>query len=190
LAVVPHVGSRQHRVVTFADVGGRSMDVHYAEELGSAIARAVGEELRRARDARGFTREELVARLPFRLHAQTLAAYERGTIQCTIRRFVEICRVIGAPAPDVLSWALQRAEVDLQFIGIQIDLPALLKDTKAELAPLRNWASKRLASSGEAGIVRLQLAALQEMAVLFDIDQTELVRELIRFTPQPAPKQQ
>jgi transcriptional regulator with XRE-family HTH domain len=162
------------------DTGGDKPD----NLVNAVIAQAIGDALRRARVSVGWSRAELVSRLPSQIHSQTLAAYERGVRQCTIERFVEICLAIGVSAPSVLGGALQRAEIDLTTI--QIDLRAVLNDNNAELLPLRRWARKRLEDE-PAGIVSLDWAVVQEMASMFGIARPDFVRLLITFTPQPAP---
>jgi transcriptional regulator with XRE-family HTH domain len=158
--------------------------------VDSAAKSAIGEELRRARDTLGWTRAELATRLPFDIHVQTLAGYERGTVQCTIVRFVELCQVMGVSAPDMLAWAMQRAEVDLPTTGVQIDLRLVVDDWTVELVPLRRWAFRRLENDrGGDGIAHVAWPVVQEMATLFGFDQDEFVTCLIRFTPRPKPRQ-
>jgi len=62
------------------------------------ISRALGEELRRAREALGWSRGHLVARLPSGIGERTLLSYEHGTRHLTALRFVELCRALGAAA--------------------------------------------------------------------------------------------
>jgi transcriptional regulator with XRE-family HTH domain len=152
------------------------------------ITRAIGEEIRRVRESAGWTRSQLVERMPTDIHIRTLAAYEQGSRQCAVVRLVEICLVLGVAPEALLGLALHRAEIDLQTLGIEVDLHAVMRDEQAELAPLRSWACKRLqgASKG-AGIAHLNYAAIQEMAILLDFTRSELIRHLSRFTPQAAP---
>jgi hypothetical protein len=55
----------------------------------------------------------LAPELPFDLHVQTLAGYERGAIQLAASKYIVLCRAMGMSAPDLLAWAMQRAGVDL-----------------------------------------------------------------------------
>ncbi|WP_414637399.1 helix-turn-helix domain-containing protein [Actinophytocola sp.] len=168
---------------------GRLVDVDHVEAGDAEIAKAIGEELRRARDIAGWTRTELISRLPEEIHSQTLAGYERGTIQCTIRRFVEICRAMGVSAPDLLQWSMQRAEVDLRTTGLQIDLHAVLHDKQKRLLPLRRWARKRLVEDPRgSGVAHLEWAVVHEMATMFGISRSQFVKDLIAFTPRPVPR--
>ena len=153
-------------------------------EGGGLITRALGEELQRARRQVGWTRAQLVQRMPSAIHIRTLATYEQGVRQCTVARLVEICHTLGVAATDVLGLALQRAEIDLQSIGLQIDLREVVRDDQAELESLREWANKRLADDPEgSGVIRLNRAVIGEMAILLGYTRSELVRHLARFTP-------
>lgn len=150
---------------------------------------ALGAELRRARDTLGWTRAELARRAPFGIHVQTLAGYERGTVQCSAMRFSELCQVMGVPAPDLFAWAMQRAKVDLETIGMQLDLYAIHRDSgKPELLPLRRWARHKLnADSDGSGIARVTWSAIGEMAAAFRLERAVLVDHLVSYTPRPAP---
>lgn len=84
---------------------------------------------------------------------------------------------------------MQQVLVDLQTIGLQIDLHAVLHDKQAKMLPLRRWARKRLAEdSGGSGIAHLDWAVVQEMATLFGIDRSEFIQALIVYTPRPVPR--
>ncbi|MGX7829643.1 helix-turn-helix domain-containing protein [Actinokineospora sp. 24-640] len=99
------------------------------------VARAVGQEIRRARSALGWTRADLVERMDSDMHVQTIASYEQGTRHCTVARLVEISRALGTVAPELFAFALQRAEIDLDRTGVRVDLHAITGDHRAELAP-------------------------------------------------------
>ena len=153
-----------------------------------AARQAIGQELRRARDAIGWTRAELVTRLPFRVHVQTIAGYERGTVQCSTNRFLVLCGTLGISAPDALAWAMQRAEIDLPTIGAQIDLRAVVHDKAPDLLPLRRWARRRLKDNPSTGVARLAWPVIQELATVLGMGRDEFVRTLILFTPRPVPQ--
>jgi len=155
----------------------------------SAARYAIGRELRRVRDAIGWTRAELAARLPFGIHVQTLAGYERGAVQCSASRFVSLCQTMGVSAPDVLAWAMQREGIDLTTTGAQVDLHAVVHDKTRALLPLRRWARQRLKDDpGGTGIARLTWPVVQEMATVFGADLDEFVETLVLFTPRPVPQ--
>lgn len=149
------------------------------------IARAVGEEIRRARALLGMTRAELVARLPSEIHIQTLATYEQGVRQCTLARFVEICQALGVSAPELLGLALQRAALDLERIALKVDLRAVARDRRTELEPLRRWARHRIEDDPDrTGIVALEPVVIQEMAAFCGFSRSTMSRVLLEFTPE------
>src|SRR5882672_6371061 len=53
--------------------------------------RVLGDEIRRLRKQRSWTRKDLNERLQSEISLQTLATYELGTRQVSVIRFVEIC---------------------------------------------------------------------------------------------------
>ncbi len=72
------------------------------------FARAVGEELRHAREARGWRRAQLVAGLRD-IDDHTLFAYEAGDRQLTLAHLVALCTRLEVPPPELLERAGQRA---------------------------------------------------------------------------------
>lgn len=166
------------------------MSDHYSFPGYAAVAKAIGIELRQARESRGWSRRDLVAKVSEEIHPQTLAMYERGDRQCTVGRLAELCSILGISTSATVGRALQRAEITLQTEGLDVDLHAIIKDKQPELLPLRRWARKRLEDMpGNEGIAHLAWAGSQEMATLFGIDHTTFVRQLITFVPQ-APETQ
>jgi transcriptional regulator with XRE-family HTH domain len=148
-----------------------------------AVARALGEELRRARETVGWTRDELVDRMASEIQPRTLASYEHGSRYCTVVRLTEICRALRVSAPELLGIALQRAEIDLNNICIQVDLDALTRSDRDELTQLRTWAKRRLAKNPDSRVAILKWDVVQEMAIFFDYTRSQLVGYLTMFTP-------
>jgi hypothetical protein len=154
-----------------------------------AICRAVGEEIRLARETLGANRTELVALIPSGLSAQGLANYEYGIRHCSIVRFVQICEALNTPAMDLLGLALQRAELDLYRNNIQVDLKALANYKHNDLTPLRSWARHRLDQDVDgSGTARLGQTTIAELAILHGMDRVEFIRRLLAFTPSVAPR--
>ena len=155
-------------------------------ELGhadSVITRAVGAEIKRARQSVGLSRAELAERLPSEIHTRTLAAYEQGVRQFTVSRLVELCQTLGVAAPTVLGLALQRADIYLNR-SVRVDLRAILQDSRESLAPLRRWAEKRLRSNpGGSTVIHLEPGTIQEMAILLDFSCADLMKYLSSFAP-------
>jgi transcriptional regulator with XRE-family HTH domain len=157
-----------------------------------AIARLLGDELRRARDAIGLTRQQLVDRMDSDIHPQTLASYEKGARQCTVARLVEICRALGISAPDVLALSLQRAKTELYAITLLVDLTALLRDENATFARVRTWARMRIENesdnTGQGTVAWLEPPVIREMAFTFGLPHVELIKYLAMFTPPASPR--
>jgi transcriptional regulator with XRE-family HTH domain len=162
------------------------MDAADVWAADGVITRAIGEEIRRVRRSIGWTRIHLADRMPTDIHIRTLAAYEQGARQVGLVRLVEICLTLGVAPSAVIGLALHRAEIDLQTVGMEVDLHAIVRDERPEFAALRTWARKRLHSAPD-GIARLSHAVIAEMAVILGHDQPELIRMLSRFTPPAAP---
>jgi transcriptional regulator with XRE-family HTH domain len=156
------------------------------KSVANAVARAIGEELRRARDARGWTRAQVVALLPSGIGERTLLSYEHGTRQLSVLRLLELCDALGVTASSVLSLALQRARLLLENLALQIDLHAVLNDQRPQDPPLAQWASNKLGRHPD-GIVELVPAAVLELADFMGYDQSDLAARLSRFAPgQPT----
>ena len=76
-------------------------DAHFNRSAREClVARVLGDEIRQARKACGWTRKQLQAYLPTRISVQTLATYELGTRQCSVARLVELCDAMNVFAHD------------------------------------------------------------------------------------------
>jgi transcriptional regulator with XRE-family HTH domain len=165
------------------------MDSALVGVTDTAIARFLGDELRRARDALGLTRQQLIDRMDCDIHPQTLASYENGIRQCTVVRLVEICRALGVAAADVLGLSLQRATSELYTQTLLVELPRVVRHTDPRFDQVRTWARLRTANSTAAtGVARLEPAAVREMAVIFGLPLADLVAHLATCTPPSAPR--
>jgi transcriptional regulator with XRE-family HTH domain len=146
------------------------------------ISRAIGEELRRAREAAGWSRLQLVARLPSGIGDRTLLSYEHGTRHLTVLRFIEICRALSVAAPTLLNQALQRARIHLQNLVLQIDLRHLLNDRNERFRPMHQWARNKLTENPD-GVVELPPSSVRELATFVGCTYHELADYLARFLP-------
>lgn len=147
------------------------------------ISRAIGEELRRAREATGWSRLQLVARLPSGIGDRTLLSYEHGTRHLTVIRFIELCRALGVAAPTLLNQALQRARIHLQNLVLQIDLRHLLNDQHERFRPMHQWARNKLNENPD-GVVELPPSSVRELATFVGCTYHELADYLARFIPE------
>jgi transcriptional regulator with XRE-family HTH domain len=143
--------------------------------------RVLGDELRRLRKQRGWTRRDLNRRLQSDISLQTLATYELGTRQCSVVRLVEICLALDEVPHELLARVHQRVFSDSPVGRIRIDLRRVVHDTQPELLPLRRWAKGRLAEAGGAHApadVSLDITALERMAELCGLETVELIGRL------------
>lgn len=157
------------------------------EVTEKAISRAIGEELRRAREANGWSRSQLVARLPSGIGDRTLLSYEHGTRHFTLLRFIELCAALDVAAPTLLNQGLQRARLQLQNVVLQINLRELLSDRNERFRSLIPWARNKLLEYPE-GVVALPPSSVRELATFIGRPYHELAGYLARFIPdEPLP---
>lgn len=147
-----------------------------------AIARAVGTELRLAREERGWTRIHLVTQLPSGIGDRTVLSYEHGTRHLTILRFIELCHTIGVSATELLSRAFQRARIHLQHLVLEVDLVALLADDAPGLVTLQQWANHKLLRQ-QSRIAEQTPGAVSELADVLGCSKHELTDYLAKFLP-------
>ncbi len=145
--------------------------------------RILGDELRKLRRSRGWTRKELNQHLQSEISLQTLATYELGTRQCSVVRLVELCVAMDELPQDLLAKVHRRVFLD-EPGRVRVDLRKVVADAPADLMPLRRWAEDRLRQSGEhgGGEVALDLPALERMAELCRLPTVELIARLRRYT--------
>jgi transcriptional regulator with XRE-family HTH domain len=166
-------------------IGHRLMDTQ-DEVTAGAIARAIGDELRRAREAEGWSRAQFVARLPSGIGDRTLLAYEHGTRMLTVLRLLELCNGLGVAAPTLLSLALQRANLFLQNLVLRIDLHALVDSRNEKFRPMVQWARNKLNRHPD-GVTELAPSAVIELADFIGCLHQDLALYLARFAPDTAP---
>lgn len=149
--------------------------------------RILGDELRKLRRERGWTRKELNQHLQSEISLQTLATYELGTRQCSVVRLVELCVAMDELPQDLLAKVHRRVFID-EPGRVRVDLRKVIADTQPELLPLRRWAEDRLnhGSGAAPAEIQLDLAALERMAELCGIPTVDLVGRLRKLTTSPA----
>lgn len=152
-----------------------------------ATSRAVGKELRRTREANGWSRKDFVARLPSGIGERTLLSYEQGTRHLTLLRFIELCRALGVAGPVLLQRALQRARRELETLVLQVDLHALVNDRSGIYPHLVQWAHNTLIEVPE-GVVDVEPMVVRNLARCFGCDYRELTRYLAGFLVEEKTK--
>ncbi|GLZ41056.1 helix-turn-helix transcriptional regulator [Actinokineospora sp. NBRC 105648] len=140
--------------------------------------RVLGDEIRRLRKQRGWTRKELNTRLQSDISLQTLATYELGTRQCSVVRFVEICVALDALPHDLMARVHDRVFADTPIGRVRVDLKRAVDDRAPELMPLRRWAAELLAENQGQTEVHLDLSALDRLAELCGMDTADLIGRL------------
>lgn len=155
------------------------------EQWDRATSRAVGEELRRTREANGWSRGYFVTRLPSGIGARTLLSYEHGTRHLTLLRFIELCRALGVAGPVLLQRALQRAQRELDTLALKVDLHALVSDRSNDYPQLVQWVHNTLIDVPE-GVVDLVPMVVRNLARCFGCDYRELTRYLAGFLVEEA----
>lgn len=162
--------------------GAPTLDVQ-SDLSDKVISRAIGDELRRAREALGWSRGHLVSRLPSGIGDRTLLSYEHGTRHLTTLRLIELCRALGVAAPTLLNQALQRARIHLQNLVLLVDLRHLLNDRNERFRPMRQWTRNKL-NENPGGIVELPPSSVRELATFVGCTYSELSDYLARFLPE------
>jgi transcriptional regulator with XRE-family HTH domain len=151
--------------------------------------RVLGDEIRRLRKQRGWTRKDLNERLQSDISLQTLATYELGTRQVSVVRLVEICRALDELPHELLARVHERVFTDVPVGRIRVDLRKVVRDRQPELLPLRRWAAGRLAAEPghQPAEVHLDIAALERMAELCGLETVDLIGRLRTLGGHTAP---
>lgn len=150
--------------------------------------RVLGEEIRKLRKRRGWTRKELNQHLQSDISLQTLATYELGTRQCSVVRLVEICLALDELPQELLSRVHERVFSETPTGRVRLDLVAIVGDQQPELQPLRRWAQDKLTQQTpihDNPEIHLDIAALEHMAQLCGLDTVDLIGRL-RTLSEPS----
>lgn len=158
-----------------------------ARAADKALAKELGEELRRAREKLGWSRAHMVTLLPSEIGERTLLAYEKGLRQLTVARLTELCEVLGLTASSVVALAIQRARIDVANLELIVDLRSLVSDRRGRFWTVRKWATNKLNECPD-GIAMLAPAAVQELATLEGCGRRDLIEHFVSFTPDCLPE--
>jgi transcriptional regulator with XRE-family HTH domain len=155
--------------------------VEVSEEV---LSRALGQELRRAREAHGWSRDQLCRLMPSGVGDRTVLSYEHGTRHMTVLRFLEVCRALEVSPPDVLGAALQRVRAHLDTLPLRVDVRRLLADETVAFRPLVQWGRNKLVQH-PGGVVEVAPAAVDELAAFLGCSRRDLAHHFARFVPTP-----
>lgn len=161
------------------------MDTQRRGESERVTSRAIGQGLRRAREAKGWSRGQLVARLPSGIGDRTVLSYEHGTRHLTLLRFLEICGALGVSAPMLLNQALQRARVDLANLVLVVDVRQVVTERDEQFRSMVMWAHNKLVKHPD-GVVEVTPSGVVELADFIGCSAVELGTYLARFVPDHA----
>lgn len=153
----------------------------------SAYARILGDELRRLRQQRGWTRRDLRKRVPGDLSLQTLATYELGTRACTTARLVEICLALDELPHELLARVHRRVfPADLDT-GLHLNLHAVAYAQTPQLQPLRRWAAHHLNHhpTPRNAAITLDQTAIEQLAILCNTTVPDLLTHLHPLLTSP-----
>ncbi|RZQ60062.1 helix-turn-helix domain-containing protein [Amycolatopsis suaedae] len=148
---------------------------------GDIYQRVLGEELRKLRRRRGWTRKELNQHLQSDISLQTLATYELGTRHCSVVRLVELCLAMDELPQNLLARVHRRVFTD-EPGRLRIDLDRVVADDQPELLPLRRWAQGRLSQADGAREVMLDSGAIERLAELCALPAPDLTTRLRAFS--------
>jgi transcriptional regulator with XRE-family HTH domain len=154
----------------------------FIERWNYMVSRALGEELRSAREARGWSRQLLADRLPSGIGHRTILSYEHGSRHLTAVRFIEICGVLGFDPATLMRRALQRARINLENLTIRINLHALLVDENVLYRPMMQWARNTLNENSD-GITEVEPVVVKHLAAFVGCSYLGLAKYLSRFAP-------
>lgn len=148
------------------------------------ISRAIGEELRRTREVRGWSRMQLAAQLPSGIGDRTVLSYEHGTRHMTVLRFIEISWTLGSDPSVLLARGLQRARILVDTTTLHLDLHELHHDStrSANFRPMAQWARNAL-NEHPGGIMTIDPPVVRNLALFVGCPHPDLVKYLARFTP-------
>jgi transcriptional regulator with XRE-family HTH domain len=171
----------ERNVLRHVEQGGSDFMIRLSDTDLAAYPLALGRELRRRRAARGWTRKDLLRRLPGDISVQTLATYELGTRGISVLRLVSICEALGTTAQELLA-CTEYSIRPLHAGQINVDLRTLARDTRPELVPAQRWAATRLSTlvDGEPETATLDRPAVEQLARLCGVPPTALLHTLPR----------
>ncbi|HEX7660179.1 MAG TPA: helix-turn-helix transcriptional regulator [Pseudonocardiaceae bacterium] len=143
--------------------------------------RLLGVELRKARDERGWTRQQVVDRAGLGMAVQTLASYENGTRAMPTPVLFELAETLGVTPDQLVADTYRQAR---PADALVLDVKGLAADGRPRLAPAQAWAASRLHHQRHPGPLRLILTepALNHLAALCGVAPAELKALLVNQT--------
>lgn len=171
--------------MTHVELATQEGHVASGEVSDQGVVRLLGHEIRRTREAKGWTRLQLVKQLPSGIGDRTLLTYEHGIRHMTVARLVEVCRVLEVSATVILHRAMEKAGA-LQGLSFKVNLQELLQDQQPGFEQVRRWAAIRLRETSNAELT-IAAATVREMAAVLGMTHRQLAAYLVEFTSDATP---
>lgn len=145
------------------------------------VCRAVGEQLRRAREHKGWNRTRAAAHLSAAISPRTLADIEHGDRAVAVPQYVELCQVLDADPGETVNTALAHI-ADLTAVTLLVNLTGIARDRTDGFGQVQRWARTRLHHYPHDTELLLRGPAVKELAVAFNQPYVKLANYLIDFS--------
>lgn len=177
------------------------MDIDYEDDRRRQARRVVfvrllGARLRRLREARGWTRLQMVSVGELDIGMQTLATYEYGSREMPVGRLFQLAETLLVRPQDLIAPVCDRVsgwragDGPRPADGVTIDLRELAVEQRPILAPARRWARAWLRHTVNKHpswpvYVELSSAAIASLAFVCGTDPTTVIAALRSPCPFP-----
>lgn len=112
-------------------------------EIGErTFLRALGEVLKKARESRGWDRDQLARMLRSHIEPRTVASYEYGSRHMTVWRMVEIAHCLDSTAARLVGEAESKVP-GLSNVPICVSVQRIMNDDTDGFEPVHQWARNR-----------------------------------------------
>lgn len=155
----------------------------------------LGERLRRAREARGWSLGDVEAKSHGRLKAGIVGCYERGDRTVSVPRLMEIARLYDVPVSVLLEGAPRQTAAASQPLIVELAALSMVPATDRAASVLANYVATVRGDrrSPATGRIVLRAEDLRAMAAVLGTDRDWLIRRwrvtglLHRPDGDPAP---
>lgn len=151
--------------------------------------RALGDELRRLRTAKSWTRPDLVDEASNPISVRALQSYEAGERELTAFNLMKLCRALHCDLATL--FARVSAQLGVAAPGhLRLDLRAVLQDDTSDLLPLRRWARVQLdaLADDDPAVVDLSPDAIRPMSTLCGLKRGQFERRIKAMTSRQRAK--
>jgi transcriptional regulator with XRE-family HTH domain len=151
------------------------------------FAQVVGDVLRRARIARGFSFRGVRDRTAGKFKPSALGGYERGERSVSLTRFCDLAEVYGVPADRLLAEVLERMPGEGPRVLV-VDLTKISLVSETERTALEEFVEDVRARRGAYGsnVVTLRSGDLEVIASTSGLDAGTLLERLRPALEEPT----